>query len=382
MISPGVYFGLDEAAYHADPALGSTDIKALYLNPVQWQAKRLACGEGAEAPALAEILGLDTDEESLAKRFGRAVHCMVLEGPEAFAARNCVEPEKPEGLIGTIDEIKAAFRDGPVAVPEADTPMSKWKRDDWVKAARRMGVGPLTDDWAVQREAIIADREVISRRWQTTIRFIGGLLDTPRASLVGKSLRETVLSGGYPEVSIFWEDEGVRLKARVDYLRIKTSVDAKTFACPEGREIVDAFAGAVHRYGYDMQAAHYADARKAIPELFLAGRVYQGEGEEPTGEQLTFTRKVAAHAEADWVWLTIQTNGLPEIDLLDFARTGLVLASAQHMVREAKEAFAANTAKFGADSLWHIDRGLIRMEDAVFSPSITSRGARRWELPA
>ena len=32
-LTPGVYFGLDEAAYHADPSLGSSDERRLATTP-------------------------------------------------------------------------------------------------------------------------------------------------------------------------------------------------------------------------------------------------------------------------------------------------------------------------------------------------------------
>jgi len=373
LLPDGIYFDLPEDVYRAHPALGSTDLKALYISPVQWQFKRLA--------AFRETIGLGDEEsetETAGKRFGRAVHTMVLEGAEAFEARHCVEPDAPEGLLSTIEDMKTAIRESG-RVPPADLGApSKWKRAEFVRACREMGIGPLSDDWAEEREAIIGERGVISQRWFATIRLIGTMLDVKRESLGGKSQREAVLTGGHPEVSVIWTRDGVRLKARFDYLRVKTTVDAKTFACPEGREVIDAFAMAAHRYAYDMQAAHYGDARKAVPELWQAGHTYRGEGGEPTAEQLAFTAKVARYPEAAWIWLTIQTAGCPETDTLELPNH-MVSASAQAMVAEAIRNFATYRDKFGEDALWVTDRGLIHMGDEVFSPSITSRGARRWE---
>lgn len=372
-LADGIYFNLPEDVYRADDALGSTDIKTAYISPVQWQFDRLA--------GLREEIGLgdeETEAESAGKRFGRAVHTMVLEGADAFEIRHCVEPDAPDGLLETIEHMKAAIR-GSEKTPPADLgPVSKWRREQFVAACRAMEIGPLLDDWKDEREALIGDRDVISQRWFATIGLIGTMLDTPRASLAGKSQRETVLTGGYPEVSVFWTVDGVRLKARFDYLRAKATVDVKTFACPEGREIIDAFAMSANRYGYDMQAAHYGEARKAIPELWQVGAVYQGEGNEPTADQLSFIAKVARHPEGAWIWLTVQTAGCPETDILELP-DHMVFASAQAMVAEAIRNVRTYREKFGHDALWVTDRGLIRMGDEVFSPSITSRGARRWE---
>ncbi|MFC0633252.1 hypothetical protein [Brevundimonas balnearis] len=374
----GIYFGLDEEAYHAHPALGSGDIKRLYISPIQWQFERLRDFRASIG------LGDDEDaEDSAAKRFGKAVHTMVLEGPEVFAARHCVEPTPPEGLLKTVEEMRDAIRESGLTPPTDMPAPSKWKRPDFVHVCRALGIGPLSDDWADGRERVIAGREVVSERWFATIRLIGSMLDAERASLGGKSIRSAVLTGGHPEVSVIWTaDDGVRLKARFDYLRIKASVDVKTFACPDGREVIDAFASAVHRFGYDMQAAHYGLAREAIPALVEAGAVYRGPGEEPQSSDLTFIRRVAEHPKAAWTWVTIQTVGCPEVDVCELPSSSLVLASAQCMVRDARDAFRRYRDRFGDDALWVEDRGLIRMEDVVFSPSITSRGAKRWEQAA
>ena len=47
------------------------------------------------------------------------------------------------------------------------------------------------------------------------------------------------MTGGYSEVSIFWIDpgSGVRLKARLDYLKVKAIVDLKTFSNSLGKPV-------------------------------------------------------------------------------------------------------------------------------------------------
>jgi hypothetical protein len=78
------------------------------------------------------------------------------------------------------------------------------------------------------------------------------------------------LTGGYAEVSIFWIDEetGVPLKARLDYLKVKSIVDVKSFSNPLGKPIDVAVAGAVAYGRYNVQAVAY-DAGIAAAKKML-----------------------------------------------------------------------------------------------------------------
>ena len=93
----GVHFGLDDEIYHADPGLGSTDIRRLLQSPADfWHHSKW----NPDRPVS------DTD----AKTWGRAFHKLTLEGPEAFARAYVMEPDKSAeapGLIVTLDDMKA-----------------------------------------------------------------------------------------------------------------------------------------------------------------------------------------------------------------------------------------------------------------------------------
>src|SRR5204862_7324383 len=66
--APGVYFNLPMTDYHADPSLGSTDLKALLVHPAcYWQRSHMNPDRR-------------DDGDSPAKKIGRALHALVLEG--------------------------------------------------------------------------------------------------------------------------------------------------------------------------------------------------------------------------------------------------------------------------------------------------------------
>ena len=97
----GVYFGLEEDAYHSDPALGSTDIKRLAESPAAyWWASILNPNR-------------ETDTDSVAKMRGRMRHCRLLEGDTTFRSRFRPVP-RPDDLpacLDTVDQIKARIRE-------------------------------------------------------------------------------------------------------------------------------------------------------------------------------------------------------------------------------------------------------------------------------
>ena len=366
----GVYFGLPDDEYHADPALGSGDHKNLLFNPVQAQWKRL--------DALRLALGMDSpkpkddngkEEETTFQAFGKALHVLVLEGREKFDSLYAPSPDKPEGMLVTKDQLREALGG------ECDLPKSAALADH-IRLAKLHKIGPLLADWEAMREEALTrvgeDGETrklteISKRWASTFDLTDRLLDTPRESRGGQSIRQKVLVNGQPEVSVIWTDDtGLRLKARFDYLRIPATVDLKTFSMRDGREYVDNFASSIHTFAYDVQAAHYQDARAQLGRL-----------DRFNCPDDTWLDRVIATTKPAWVWLTVQTGGFPEIDTMQFPDQ-IVFQAAWQQVLEARKTHREYVAKFGEDQPWVADRPNIVLDDVCFNSSITGRGQPKW----
>lgn len=78
------------------------------------------------------------------------------------------------------------------------------------------------------------------------------------------------LSGGMPEVTIVFDDNGQRFRARHDYLTPVVSVDFKTaWTLHEGHIKKD-----FDRFGYDVQMALYKRSRRRFREQYLAGEAH------------------------------------------------------------------------------------------------------------
>lgn len=401
LIPDGVFLNMPEEAYHADPALGSTDLKAILTNPVQfhWHKRN---------PARLEMEPDDVERESLAKRFGKALHKIVLEGPDAFDASYFVEPERPEGLLETSAELYGWLAENcppvrmgepqwfagldPLLIAAVTTkkgdPKKTAKRAELEAAARHMGCGVMLATWREGVAELADGREVIPARWERQLRMIRQVLDAH--SRAGK-----VLSNGRPETSIFWEENGVRYKARFDYLRTRVVCDLKSYAVRDGQEPIETFVRAIEAYAYDLSRAHYMDARiNVLPALVEAGKVYDCRGAAPaipadggdwhhlaaSPADLAFLEKVAAEPDPVWLWVACSTIGFPEVDVVELPPGLLVASASATQLDEAKAKYAAFRAKFGDDDAvpWVADRGIVLLDEAQFSNRLVNRGVARW----
>jgi len=376
MIADGIHFGLDEEAYHADPALGSSDLKRLLINPVGWWS--------GSAAGKAVLVGLgimraddEDEEESLSKQFGRASHVMVLE-PERFDDCYLEHEEMPAEYLTT----RKAIRDALLATPGAYVPIGSAQRPELVMAAKRAGLS-VSDDWKIDEQIKAGGRSILSKRWVAQLRMIDYLMNAPQPALDGRSIREENFTGGYSEVSIFWTeqvgDATVRLKARIDYLRRPGMIDLKTYGCPEDKPPVSFFLGQIANYGYDLQKVAYTAAWKAAHTLRAEGRVF-GQVDRTWLDQVKFSR------EPSWRWIACQTMRMPEIDWIDW-NASLADMAAEGQRREALASFVAYRERFGMDTPWLALRGRIVADDTTLDATgiarrMMARGEQTWTASA
>lgn len=371
MIEPGIYFNMDEDTYHADPALGSSSIKQLLINPVRWWRKSPWGEKFFTENGLASE---PTERETAAKIMGRATHCVVLE-PHTFDDKFIEYESAGPEYLRTRDQIREALKEihGEDRMPKgASLP-------DLQRAATLEGL-PIYDDWKEHWEAKVNGRTVISQGLMTTIRLIDKMLNIPRPDLGGKSIREDTLSNGAPEVSVFWIEDDVRMKMRVDWLRTMGMVDVKTYAASDDHVPVSRFLSSVATYGYDLQREHYTAGWFAMADLIQQGAVF---GADEKQADLIQRIRINPEKPPAWRWLPIQTIGVPEIDRIDYTATQIA-ASASLQRRQAIETYRRNLEMFGLDEPWVAMRPRIIADDTTFEASfvarrMTGRGEVTWE---
>jgi hypothetical protein len=88
---------------------------------------------------------------------------------------------------------------------------------------------------------------------------------------------ELMANGGDAEVTMQWDQYGVKCKARVDYLTSATMLDLKTCsdASPSG------FARQIAAFSYHLQAAHYANGFREITGFELDRFIFVAVESEP-----------------------------------------------------------------------------------------------------
>ena len=288
--APGIYFGLEEACYHADAAIGSTGMKKLADNPPAywWDSPHNTMRED--------------DTDTPARLFGRAVHKFVLEGRAAF--EDAYAPTEFSGSTKAGKEERERI---------ASEGKQSIKRDDW---NRIMMAGTI----------IRANPEISG-----------------------------AFSGGQPEVSIFWERDGIRRKARFDYLKPRAIVDLKSNANTMDIDFVASCRKAIGSYRYDVQAAHYFDARAQMPRLVAQGSVFGDH--DPAWLERVVKEPVWA-----WVWIFYQSTGAPLTWGTTLSPGNGVLDLARATLAKAEENYRTFVNRFGLDNPWVIAEPLEELD--------------------
>lgn len=373
----GLHFGLPEQMHHDDPGLGYSSIKALLTNPINGYWKRSAHGR-----RMMEALGLaepEAEGPSLGQQFGSACHVAVLE-PERFDEAYIEAEDPPPGYLTSKDVIREGLIEAGAYLPPRSA-----AREEYVMAAKRAGL-KVMEDWKTDFLIKAGPRTVLSKRWRAQLRMIEHLIDVKRADLDGRSLRENNFSRGYPEVTIIWEEDGVRMKARVDYLRTGGMIDLKTYAAPDDAAPVEFFMGQIRKWAYDLQAAHYGYAWAQIGPQIDAGAVH-GIVDPDWLERLRkgWAALNRENKPVPWRWVAVQSMGMPEIDYIDFT-AGLAMGAAQVQRAQSIETYRRFVDEFGFDQPWVSRRGRIVIDDvsleaAGLQRSMMGRGEQRWTDP-
>ena len=337
---PGVYFGMSDDEYHADCALGSTDIKMLATKPWLWQRSRMRPKERVVTNAM---------------KWGSALHCYVLEGREEFEERYAVLPHKNDykGALITSEDLK-------VYLKERGVSYSKLKKAELVEAAKEFLDHPVIFD-EVLRE--FNDVKRADPEYKITKNEMQEIRDTTwymqQEPTLSSIMSAGSLTGGAAEVSIFYEVDGVRRKGRFDYAippvgdrKYAMLADLKTFANFRGNDVEASAIDTIYRMGYDLQAVGYLKAYEFGKQYFADGKVF---GDEPFEG---YAKALFGAEEVWWSWITIHKDGgfYPSIywfrtDDEVYARD-LHFQEVEDVVVRGIENFHKYSDEFGLGNLW------------------------------
>jgi len=247
-IVDGIHFGLSDEIYHVIPALSASGIKNLLISGPDFYYRCPWLNPAYE----------DEETDSLAKVAGRAYHARILEGREVFNDRYGPLFDAPANCLRTIEDIQTALADSGVT--------EKFKRkSEYVAKIKEIDPSaPLYDHLKEQHEAAHEGKELISSKLIAKIEVAAAMIESH------PELRRCFI-GGFPEVTIIWTDDGVRFKARIDYLKPRAFSDLKTFENFMSKPIDGAIYSAMASRKYHIQFTHYMRGIEKAKELPVIG---------------------------------------------------------------------------------------------------------------
>lgn len=327
--APGIYFGMPSAEYHDDPALGSSSIKAIATDPYDFQYHRLH-GEEKDTRALT---------------WGDALHTRVLEGRVAFDAKFAVAPriaDYPRAL-DTMDDLRRHAKEIGVRagkgkaetitnIREFDSKVVIW--DEIVQTFTAGAEGKIILDPQIRAEVEQASR------WMQRDPMLEPVMDDGQ------------FISGASEVSIFYEDAGVRLKCRYDRLLPHGVIDLKSFRPSVGwstaeRGLNRVLGRVISQFRYDLQSASYVRGYRHIAQFVADGLVFGG-----TELDHALLSQVIERPKPKWIWVLVKNTGAPETFVREFPLNSDVFASATNEVNDAIDTYRRLRDQFGEDQDW------------------------------
>lgn len=347
---PGIYFGLDEEAYHAIPALSSSGIRDLLISPLDyWVNSRMNPDY--------------EDRKTQAMIDGTAFHRRLLE-PERFFKLYAAEPSKadyPYAIAGG-DALKAECerlglkKSGKIAdlcerILEADPRAKLW---------------PVIEDGLQQA---LTGRILLPKSTMHDIERMAKIVFAHKTAA-------KALTGGYAEVSILWVDEesGVPMKARCDYLKTRAIIDIKSFSNALGRPIDAAVASAAANGRYGVQAVIYDDAvsqAKAMLRKYKSAVIHNMTETEIDADWIVSFASCEQHAFA---FLFIEQGPVTNVRLREFRRTDGAKGATMNMYWQAGHdgyrhgvlRYYQCMKEFGPDKPWIEDEPMKAFADQDF----------------
>lgn len=314
----GIHFNMPEELYHELPCASKTHLVNLAASPtIFWAQGWLNRDKVLDKR---EKVAKAIKDEKLYRVVGKAYHAMILEGRQAYESRFYVAPDPREHpkALRLVDEIKQAIteRNGkPVTTVDVEGEPGKTRRaskDDWVAQLVAMDrTAEVWDDIMARAQRMAGTRAMISVDDDRQIRIAARMIaQDPQLAKAFK--------GGFPEVTLIWRDprQGVLMKARVDYLKLRLVVDLKSFQNTQKRSIRRAIIRTLSENNYAFQPAVYLqgveEVRKLIRDHGASAIHLHGDMGDRAGEATEFAFRWAKVTDPDrWLWCFQQKGDAP-----------------------------------------------------------------------
>lgn len=250
VIDPGIYFDLSENEYHAADGLSCSGIKHLSVSELNYWHHNLNPD-------------CEPQPDTGARQFGKATHCYALERERferCFSMKLCKE-DHPEALV-TVDDMKRFLESNGL-------PKSSKTKQELIDRILASGFPSLIWDVEVERHAALHEGKTFLGKEETT------RIERAASVMANDPYVSAALTGGMPEVSFFVRDPetGVMLRARMDYVRPRSTIDIKTFSNSRGKPVEKAIFEAIYYESYYLQCVFYHKVRELARRQLVAGAI-------------------------------------------------------------------------------------------------------------
>lgn len=347
----GVHIGMPHDVYHAAPAIGSSDLETLYHDPAShWY------GSANNRHRRLKVRRGD------GQIFGDALHCLLLEGREAFDTRFTVEPDSEDGRwLMDLGQVKDALKEKGV-----DT-HGVFNTGKIYALARKHGIAHRIWDiaYADYEKAKRAGGERLSMDDERRLRHMVKLFQ--EHDDLGPALK-----AGITELSVFYRDPdrpNILQRVRFDCALPPFCLDLKSMANYRGGDPAEAAISAIIEHGYDLQAEHYRRGRQYLRRFVEAGQIFfwGEEGPQRTGltaNEISKRLRAIAAAGDDWKWVWIfyqvrnDTAGKERAPVIvpfwadPEGRHADMFKQARATIDQALDNYEAYAGKFGLQNEW------------------------------
>lgn len=330
----GLYFGLDDEIYHSLPYLSASGIKNLLVSPMNYWV-------------WSHMNPMKPERETDAMELGKAYHKRILEGREAFY-ENYVESFDAT----TLDDIFFTNEQIAEELKRRGLP-SSGRKQDLINRLRVYIPEARTYDEAYAE-------------WQQGEGF--GKIELPRLLLDRIEIAAAMIendpelkkcfTGGYPEVTVIWEQDGIIFKSRLDYLKPRAIIDLKSYSNSLNKKPDSAIYYEMAQRKYHIQAAFYMDyAAPAAVRAIQEGRVYGCHDKE----YLSRLSQTKAH---DFYFVFQQTGYVPITRGKKFPRD-MMYGCGMQAIEDGIKEYKRCLGLYGT-SPWVDPQPIVELDDSLF----------------
>jgi hypothetical protein len=298
----GLHFGLPMADYLSDKGLGSGDIKTLASDAYEYWWN-----------SWMNPMRPDDDDDTSARKFGKALHKCVLEGRQWFEAHYMRGPNQ-SGL-------------------------SSGQKSTSTRAANaeaaKLGKESLK---AEEYDRIIVAAKIIATNPDLA----------------------TAFSNGHSEVSFFWMRDDVRLKMRVDYLKAVTRAKRVIIGIGDLKSIgrdwrtadfEQSCYNAIDDWSYHVQATHYLEGARHIKDAIVGNElVYVHPGTNGVGPD--FIDRLSRADAMAWQWVFHSSSGAPKTHSMSISPGSSFLSEGDDIIRRGLSNYRYWMKRKGPDEMW------------------------------